>query len=147
MDILLNTNYSKRIFYAFLYVIFLYVFFSCTTYKAQYGKNIANPIEKKQDNTEVSHRFYLIGDAGNADEFPSRQTLDLFNKRISGADKNSTLIFLGDNIYDSGMPADKEHQERQLAEEKLIYQLEVAQNFKGKTVFISGNHDWYHGIE
>ena len=37
--------------------------------------------------------------------------------------------------------------QRKLAEEKITFQLEIAKNFKGKTVFIAGNHDWYNGIE
>lgn len=129
------------------YILFLFVFQSCATYKAQYGKNITEPIEKTEQTDSLSHRYYLIGDAGNANELPSRQTLELFEKRTISADGNATLLFLGDNIYDRGMPAGKDHKERKSAEEKLTYQLEVAKKFKGKTVFIPGNHDWYHGIE
>lgn len=120
---------------------------SCATYKPQYGKNIVIPVEKDTVESEISHRFYLIGDAGNADHKPSRQILELFEKRTNKADKNSTLIFLGDNIYPNGMPSDKNSEKRKQAEEKLTYQLEIAKKFKGKTVFISGNHDWYNGIE
>ncbi|HTO36594.1 MAG TPA: metallophosphoesterase, partial [Flavobacterium sp.] len=122
------------------------IFQSCATYEVQYGKNIATPIEKQEQN-HLSHRFFLIGDAGNADEKLPKQTLELFEKRTTQADKNSTLVFLGDNIYPSGMPSDKNHKDRKTSEEKLTYQLEVAKKFKGKTVFIPGNHDWYHGIE
>ena len=33
-----------------------------------------------------------------------------------------------------------------LAHEKLTDQLAISKNFKGKTIFIPGNHDWYSGI-
>src|SRR5690606_19532311 len=74
-------------------------------------------------------------------------TLKLFEEQITASDKNATLLFLGDNIYPSGMPTDLESEERKIAEQKLIFQLEIAKKFKGKTVFIPGNHDWYNGIE
>lgn len=147
MDFKTNTNYFNRNFYAYLYLILVFVFQSCATHQEQYGNAITNPTEPLASAADLSYRFYLIGDAGNADELPAKQTLDLFENRTSSADENAMLLFLGDNIYDKGMPADKAHHERQLAEEKLMYQLEVAKKFKGKTVFIPGNHDWYHGIE
>src|SRR5690554_2735686 len=147
MGFITNINYFKRNFYIISYVLIFFVFQSCATYEAQYGKNNSEIIEEHLSEAELSYRFYLIGDAGNANELPSKQTLDLFEKRTSIADENAMLPFLGDNIYDKGMPANIEHSQRQLAEEKLMYQLEVAKKFKGKTVFISGNHDWYHGIE
>src|SRR5690606_7933953 len=74
-------------------------------------------------------------------------TLKLFEEQITASDKNATLLFLGDNIYPSGMPTDLESEERKIAEQKLIFQLEIAKKFQGKTVFIPGNHDWYSGIE
>lgn len=143
---LLKNNSVKLIFYGFSFFSFFLIFQSCATYEVQYGKNIATPIEKQEQN-HLSHRFFLIGDAGNADEKLPKQMLELFGKRTTLADENSTLVFLGDNIYPSGMPSDKIHKDRKTSEEKLTYQLEVAKNFKGKTVFIPGNHDWYHGIE
>src|SRR5690606_37456176 len=73
--------------------------------------------------------------------------LKLFEQRITEENKNATLIFLGDNIYPSGMPTDLESNERKIAEQKLTLQLEIAKKFNGKTVFIPGNHDWYNGIE
>ena len=56
-------------------------------------------------------------------------------------------MFLGDNIYPKGMPADKNDPTREEAEKKITLQLEIAKNFKGKTIFIPGNHDWYNGLK
>lgn len=41
----------------------------------------------------------------------------------------------------------KDSPDRKTAEEKLNIQLELSKNFKGKTIFIPGNHDWYNGVE
>ena len=127
----------------------LLVFFvqSCATFKNQYGAAILEPIENDlQDTAKVSHTFYLIGDAGNADETKSKKALELFKDRLSEASKNSTLLFLGDNIYPRGMPEEGAGN-RKLAEEKIDNQIALAEGFKGKTVFINGNHDWYNGYE
>ena len=137
----------KKIYNLSIYLLLLFVLHSCTTYKSQYGKNIVNPIEEKPTNSELTHRFYLIGDAGNAEEPEAQETLKLFEERLKESDENATLVFLGDNIYPKGMPTEKGSKERKLAEEKITFQLEIAKNFKGKTVFIAGNHDWYNGIE
>lgn len=128
--------------------LFLSIFLnSCTTYRAQYGKNIQNPTTEIQTDSTISHRFYLIGDTGNATEPEAQNTFDFFEQRIAESDSNATLLFLGDNIYPSGMPLDKASNQRKIAEQKLTFQLEIAKKFKGKTVFIPGNHDWYNGIE
>ena len=37
--------------------------------------------------------------------------------------------------------------ERIIAEKKLTNQLKLSKDFKGKTIFIPGNHDWYSGIK
>lgn len=88
------------------------------------------------------HQVFLIGDAGEPDRAP--QNLEVLRQQLERAGKNSTLIFLGDNIYSHGLP-DKNHSERQVFEEKLIRQLSITRNFKGKTFVIPGNHDWAKG--
>ncbi len=120
---------------------------SCTTYSPQFGKNVENPIENISDSTQFSHRFYLIGDAGNSEETASQQTLKFFKERIKSSDKNATILFLGDNVYPKGIPDSSDVEKRKLAEEKLNFQLEIAKEFKGNTVFIPGNHDWYSGLK
>ncbi|PKP15640.1 MAG: metallophosphoesterase, partial [Bacteroidetes bacterium HGW-Bacteroidetes-23] len=67
--------------------------------------------------------------------------------QVSTTDKNNTLLFLGDNIYPKGMPAEQNDPTRADAEEKLTLQLEIAKKFKGRTIFMPGNHDWYNGLK
>lgn len=101
----------------------------------------------ESDSINAVHTFYLIGDAGNAGDSVTNATLSNLSKRLKRSDENATLVFLGDNIYPVGMPADKNHPEYEMAARKINSQLESTKGFKGKTIFIPGNHDWYSGIE
>lgn len=141
-------NKEKHISKIYSYILLAALLQSCATYKPQFGKNTDSTItESKNDTVKTNHTFYLIGDAGNADETQTQQTLALLEEKLKKADKNSTLLFLGDNIYPLGMPTDKNDSEYPAAENKLKKQLEISKNFKGKTIFIPGNHDWYHGLK
>tara|TARA_R110000868_G_scaffold397477_1_gene670187 strand:- start:2925 stop:6599 length:3675 start_codon:yes stop_codon:yes gene_type:complete len=112
---------------------------SCATFKAQYTDNY-KPIEVPDK--KVEHTFYLMGDAGNSSEGEMTQALKDFKKELDKATKNSTAIFLGDNIYPKGLPK-KSESGRAFAEHQLNVQTDVAKDFKGRTIFIPGNHDWY----
>ncbi|MES2747761.1 MAG: metallophosphoesterase [Bacteroidota bacterium] len=113
----------------------------------QIAQNTSNEKEVVSDTSKISHSFYLIGDAGNAEKDSTVITLKNLKKYIDQSNKNATVLFLGDNIYPKGMPK-KEAPERPLAEHRLDTQIEAVANFKGKTIFIPGNHDWYNdGVE
>nr|WP_314896018.1 metallophosphoesterase [uncultured Flavobacterium sp.] len=125
-----------------------FIFQSCATYHAQFGKNIKTPVSQNAtDSSKIAHTFYLIGDAGNANEKSAQQTLGLLEDRLKKATKNTTLLFLGDNIYPKGLPTTDHPSERIIAENKLTSQLMLSKNFKGQAIFIPGNHDWYSGIK
>lgn len=121
---------------------------SCATHKMQLHKNNnKNDIGEVVDSSKIEHTFFLIGDAGNADEPRAQQTLQSLRNQLEASGENATLLFLGDNIYQIGMPADKNDAAYPLAETKLKNQLKLADNFKGKTIVIPGNHDWYSGLK
>ncbi|MFY0653541.1 MAG: BamA/TamA family outer membrane protein [Cyclobacteriaceae bacterium] len=88
------------------------------------------------------HSIFLIGDAGEPKYAP--ENLKVLKKQLHEARENSTLIFLGDNIYPKGL-GDDEDPERAEQEKKLIDQLEIAKGFGGNTYVIPGNHDWAKG--
>jgi hypothetical protein len=122
-------------------IILLFVLFfvnTCATYKVQYNKENHQSFPNK----DIEHSFYLIGDAGNSPIGTSSKALEAFKEALSIAPKESTAIFLGDNIYPSGLPK-KEDEDRPFAEHQLNVQTQAVKNFKGKTIFIPGNHDWY----
>ena len=86
--------------------------------------------------------LYIIGDAGKP-KFPD-PTLTYLQKVTQEATENDVLIFLGDNIYPSGMPS-KESPVRADMEQRLAASLDVMKSFKGKSFIIPGNHDWDEG--
>ncbi|MDO6596702.1 metallophosphoesterase [Oceanihabitans sp. 2_MG-2023] len=123
-----------------LYKLFCFLLISsCATFKPQYDTTI---VKTNFPNKEISHSFYLIGDGGNSPLGTSSKTLQVFKKELSKASKNSTAIFLGDNIYPKGLPS-KDHKEREFAEHQLNMQTQTTADFKGNTIFVPGNHDWY----
>jgi hypothetical protein len=120
----------------------LIVLTGCATYTSKYAN-----AEKAVDiagNKEVLHTFYLIGDAGLSPIGGMNSALEIFKTRLNDANENSTAIFLGDNIYPAGLP-DSKDSTRSYAEAKshLDAQLRTLDDFKGKPLFIPGNHDWY----
>lgn len=119
--------------------------FSCATYSVQKGKNLQE-LQNTSLKTENDFKVFLVGDAGNADEPQAQNTLDFIKNKLDSANKNSMLLFLGDNIYPLGMPKEDE-KDYPLAKQKLENQLAITKNFKGKTLVIPGNHDWYHGVK
>lgn len=116
---------------------------SCaSTYEPQYLYPEATPIfplEKKVERT-----FYLVGDAGISPMGGMSDALTTLNNLIASEEtEGDYAIFLGDNIYPDGMPT-IEDAERKFAENHMDAQLKSVENFKGETIFIPGNHDWYN---
>lgn len=130
----------KNIYYFFLISLTV---ISCAVKQADYGKSVKNFEKNSTIKDSIIHTFYLVGDAGNLDQDEAFQNINILKDSLSKASENSTLIFLGDNIYPAGMPK-KENKERGLAEKKMDNQISLSKQFKGKTIFIPGNHDWYN---
>ena len=116
---------------------------SCATYKPKYAQEFSG--EALDDNKEISHTFYLIGDAGLSPIGGMNPVLKSFKSKLDTASENSTTIFLGDNIYPAGLPNKKDSTKAYIeAKSHLDAQLNTLANYKGKRVFIPGNHDWYN---
>jgi hypothetical protein len=81
---------------------------------------------------EIHHRILLIGDTGYyLENDPTLEALDRWATRVD----SSSVLFLGDNIYNEGLTdEDREHGENILA-----HQLAATDALK---IFIPGNHDW-----
>lgn len=89
------------------------------------------------------HSTFLIGDAGEPYENP---VLFVLKSELAKAGQNASIVILGDNIYPKGMPP-KNHPLRAAAEIAIDGQIDAVRGFKGKTIFIPGNHDWAQGRE
>ncbi|RKR15139.1 calcineurin-like phosphoesterase family protein [Maribacter vaceletii] len=127
----------------YLGLLFIILLGSCATKKEKYVSN--DSAIDVATNKELSHTFYLIGDAGLSPENKLNPTLKLFKERLEKAEDNSTVLFLGDNIYPAGLPdKDKDVKGHKIAKNHLDAQLKTLSNYKGNTIFIPGNHDWYN---
>ncbi|HBU76601.1 MAG TPA: phosphoesterase, partial [Muricauda sp.] len=129
---------KKHYFILFLWVLAM----GCATYETKYAEpfSVYNVLDEK----EVEHTFYLIGDAGKSPIGDLNPTLKAFKKVLDQANANSTALFLGDNIYPAGLPDKKDSTIAYLeAKNHLDAQLSTLDNYKGKKLFIPGNHDWY----
>jgi predicted phosphodiesterase len=81
-----------------------------------------------------TYGVYLIGDAGD-DTVPGKALLMLQHELENNP--HSSTLFLGDNVYPSGLIAGDK-----VAALHLESQLKVLQAYKGNVFFIPGNHDW-----
>ncbi|MDP5099805.1 MAG: metallophosphoesterase, partial [Nonlabens sp.] len=119
---------------------------ACSTYKPKF-KDEAKTAFPQQN--PIDRSFFLIGDAGLSPDGGKSNGILALEQHLQkeASTKNDYLVFLGDNIYPTGMPK-KDDEFRQTAENHLDAQIEVAKGFKGSTIFIPGNHDWYNeGLE
>ena len=114
---------------------------SCASYKTQYSKDVKGWDNLQLPNKPLQHQTFLIGDAGGQNNNNPVKTLKNIEKKLNQAGKNSSVIFLGGNIYPRGLPAEG-MLGRENAENNLKAQLDILKAFKGKVYFIPGNHDW-----
>ncbi|MBN2868210.1 MAG: metallophosphoesterase, partial [Flavobacteriaceae bacterium] len=114
---------------------------SCASYKAQY-KDENNKIQSLPDKP-IDQTFYLIGDAGKSPVNGYSKGLKAFKNFIKNKDtKDAYAVFLGDNIYPTGLP-DEDDEDYSEAKNNLQAQVNSLDGFEGEMVFIPGNHDWY----
>jgi len=107
---------------------------------------------------EIDYRLLLIGDAGapHPDGEPALHALNARARELPG---KTTAVFLGDNVYETGMPergpmddtAVEEvldevllnlYESRADAEKRLNAQIVAVTAAGANAVFVPGNHDW-----
>jgi hypothetical protein len=108
--------------------------------------------------TAIDHRLLLIGDAGDPDP-DGEPTLHALQKQVELLPTRTTVVFLGDNVYETGMPeptpsrgtvAEEVLDEALLnlfasrsdSERRLKAQVKAVDIPGARTIFIPGNHDW-----
>jgi hypothetical protein len=116
---------------------------SCASYKNHYSKE-AKQWEQNSYYPRVApnHVMYLVGDAGDATPGKNLPVLQYLKNKLANETENSSVIFLGDNIYEYGMPPKEDTLTRALAEYRILAQLNILDQYKGRPIFIPGNHDW-----
>jgi hypothetical protein len=95
-----------------------------------------------QNTPQVDYTLYLIGDCGEPtiNDAPIGGVL---RKMVETSGENTTVVYLGDNIYPFGLP-DVGHLGRERAERILNTQIDWIKGTQAKGIFIPGNHDWQH---
>lgn len=126
------------------YSLFFIVFFisSCATYAPQFKDKEANPVYPS--GKKIEKTFYLVGDAGLSPMGGMSDALTTFQNYLKN-EKNpgNYTIFLGDNIYPAGMDPEG-NPKRKESENMIDAQHRAVRNYKGQTIFIPGNHEWYN---
>jgi hypothetical protein len=107
--------------------ILLFLFFSSWSY----GQN-----------DSLQARLVLIGDAG--DFKGGRQPVLNAVKQTTKFDKKTTILYLGDNLYTTGLP-DEQYSYYDMRRSVLDTQIAIANGTDAKVYFIPGNHDWEQG--
>jgi len=124
-----------------IFVLVISLLTACASYKTQYSTEEKGWQNLNLPNKPLQHQTFLIGDAGGHKDGKPVHTLRIIEEKLKQAGENSSVIFLGDNIYPHGLPA-SEDPTRAIAESNLKAQLDILKDFQGKVYFIPGNHDW-----
>jgi len=126
-----------------LTIIAALVMLGCASFEPKYKDKDAQKAIVYPDQKELEHRFFLLGDAGYSQAGGTSLGILAFKSMLdSMQSKNSTTIFLGDNIYPAGMPPEGDPLRTQ-SEYRIDAQLDALENYDGNIIFIPGNHDWY----
>ena len=133
--------FLKRLIFLALALLLLS---SCATFAPQFKADWENPTYPAQK--EIEKTFYLVGDAGISPMGGMSRALQAFNNYLENekATEGDYTLFLGDNIYPAGLDPEG-HPRRKQSENMIDAQFKAVKNFKGKTIFIPGNHEWYNG--
>jgi hypothetical protein len=106
----------------------------------------------------IDHRLILIGDAGDPDPM-GEPTLRALEAQVRVLPARTTVVFLGDNVYETGMPDATDmkgtsveealdqtllnlYSSRQDAERRLKAQVKAVDTRGARAIFVPGNHDW-----
>ncbi|HKO81677.1 MAG TPA: metallophosphoesterase [Chitinophagaceae bacterium] len=90
----------------------------------------------------VKKRIVLVGDAGELIKGQA-SVLESIRKKIK-LDKNTVVVFLGDNLYDAGLPHETYSRYSEI-KAALDSQLSLLKGTAAKGYMIPGNHDWKNG--
>tara|TARA_R110000868_G_scaffold408293_7_gene691096 strand:- start:51464 stop:55195 length:3732 start_codon:yes stop_codon:yes gene_type:complete len=126
-------------------LILSFVLLSCSGSKTYVKEENFSSLEMTSPpESELIYKMFLLGDAGAPTLDVQEPTLKLFQSFLEKASDKSAALFLGDNIYLNGLP-DSTHPDRAFYESRINEQLNTIKNFKGRVIFLPGNHDWDDG--
>jgi Omp85 superfamily domain len=103
--------------------------------------NWISPVAAQSD--KITQRIILVGDAGELKN-GHHPVCEWLKEHVDWNDSINVLVYLGDNIYPKGLPAEGS---RGVDEARAIlhYQMSVVSGKKARAFFLPGNHDWKEG--
>lgn len=120
---------------------------TCASYAPQYAQSNEQPPTFPVPGSVLAHRTYLVGDAGAYEGKDTTGVLHWLRQELALAGKNTTVLYLGNNVYPTGFPP-KGLPGRARAEQQLERQLAPVVDYAGEVVWLPGNFDWKdHSIE
>jgi hypothetical protein len=124
-------------------VTLISLFSICLIVNAQDTGIVSNDTSGRISNDTVRHRVFLIGDAGDlaGDGHP---VIDWIKSNVNMDDPKNSVIYLGDNIYDLGLPPEGAP-DYQYSRRVLDHQISLVRDKKSRAFFVMGNHDWKNG--
>jgi len=135
-----------QIKYTVIFPTILFLLNACNTTKPFYSKEeIDWKAVSPSPNIGLSHTVFLVGDAGEDPE-QSAPVMNLLKTELAQLGERATVVFLGDNIYPSGLP-ESGADDREMAQKRISAQMEAVKQHLGKIIFVPGNHDWAKGHE
>jgi len=104
---------------------------------------VSASIQGQAPATDVAYTLYFVGDAGEP-EIVNQPLGRVLRRQAEQSGPNTTLFYLGDNIYPKGMPP-ADARSRAASELTLKTQAGWIQGLGVRGIFIPGNHDWQRG--
>ena len=89
---------------------------------------------------EIETTLFLIGDAGEPDPRQVGSPLDSLAAQAAAAPERTIVIYLGDNVYPAGIPAEGAAEWAD-ARRRLDAQVKAIP-LGARGIFVPGNHDW-----
>lgn len=123
----------------FILLLFLVLGIGCSHVNPYYSSEDLKPSNIIIEKEQIKSRILLIGDTGQPQK--NEPGLVKLSQWASFSPEKTTVLFLGDNIYPSGMP-EESHSRRAEAERRLTAQIDVIRESGADGIFIPGNHDW-----
>lgn len=99
------------------------------------------PVAAAVQDAPIAHSLLLIGDCGKPSHDPGEPSLRLLGEMAKDAGAKGTVLFLGDNVYDRGLP-DATASNRKEMETRLLAQTEAVKASGCRLLMVPGNHDW-----
>ncbi|MCH8961845.1 MAG: metallophosphoesterase, partial [Bacteroidetes bacterium] len=93
-----------------------------------------------------AYQLFLLGNTGSPSPDDLRPTLELLKRQLATAGQQSAVVFLGDQLYDGGMP-EVGAPGRAEAEGQLVPLIEAVRGYEGKVFFLPGDKDYGAGAD